>query len=204
MYETSTVAMRQRIDVRRIAIEIGCIIAGSVVVALGAQVALPLPFTPIPVTLQTLAVLLVGVGLGWKRGSAAILLYLAEGAAGLPVFAGGAGGLVYMQGATAGYLLGFVPAAALAGWLAQRGWCRTLSGSAAVMTLGTTVILGCGVLWLGYMRLLGLEAAIALGLIPFIPGAIAKIAAGAAGAPLATRLLARLGAVAGMDRDSTE
>src|ERR687893_2110175 len=106
------------------------VVAFSAFVALMAQVAIPL--WPVPLTLQTLAVLLTGAALGSRRGTLALLVYLAEGAVGLPVFAGGASGVAYMLGPTFGYLVGFVLAAGLVGWLAERGWDRRLGWGALV------------------------------------------------------------------------
>ena len=202
MRDQSIAVVRPGIDIRRVIIELGLIVVGSAVVALGAQLAVPLPFTPVPVTLQTLAVLLVGVALGWRRGGAAIILYLVEGAAGLPVFAGGAAGAAHLFGATGGYLFGFVAAAALVGWLAQRGWCRHLFGSLMVMTAGTVVIFAFGLTWLA--AVVGIGSAINLGLVPFIPGAILKVACGAGASPVAGRLLQQLGAMTGHEGDLTE
>lgn len=163
------------------------VVAGSVAVALSAQVALPLPFTAVPVTAQSLAVLLVGALLGWKCGSAALLVYLGEGAVGLPVFAGGSFGVAHLLGPTGGYLLGFVPAAAVAGWIApQRGVQR--SGQAvAAMLAGTVVIFTCGVAWLSMIT--GVKAALLGGLVPFLPGALLKLALGSALLPAGWRVL---------------
>src|ERR671910_1051854 len=122
------------------------IVVFSAFVALTAQVEIPL--RPVPITLQTLGVLLTGALLGSSRGVLALLLYLAEGAVGLPVFAGGAAGLAYMLGPTGGYLVGFVLAAGLVGWLAERGWGRRLVWTALAMAIGNLVIYALGVAWL--------------------------------------------------------
>lgn len=188
---TTTVAGDRSVSLaKRLAFDVCLIASGSAVVALGAQVAIPLPFTPVPVTLQTLAVLVVAAALGCKRGGAALGLYLAEGAAGLPVFAGGAAGLGHLLGPTGGYAFGFVPAAVLVGWLADRGGCRSIGGAALTMTAGTAAIFICGFFWLAV--LIGPGAAVAAGLVPFIPGAIIKITAASAAGPMARRLIARL------------
>ena len=146
--------------------------AGSLVVAFAAQVAVPLPFTPVPWTLQPLAVLLVGALLGARRGAAALVAYLAEGAAGLPVFAGGAFGVAPLVGPTAGYLVGFVPAAFVTGFLAERGWDRRFFSTWAAMALGSLTLFAFGVAWLS--RFLGWEGAVAAGLVPFIVGDLLK------------------------------
>ena len=148
------------------------IAAGSVLVALAAQVAVPLPFTPVPWTLQPLAVLLVGALLGARRGAAALVAYLAEGASGLPVFAGGALGVAPLMGPTAGYLFGFVPAAFVTGFLAARGWDRRLFSTWAAMALGSATLFAFGVVWLS--RFLGWEGAVAAGLTPFVVGDLLK------------------------------
>jgi biotin transport system substrate-specific component len=152
------------------------LVAGaSLLVALSAQIALPLPFTPVPLTLQTLAVILVGAALGARRGTLAVLLYLVEGAAGLPVFAGGCAGAAYMVGPTGGYLAGFLAAAAVAGALAEAGWMqRPLRAAAAILAAEACIFLP-GVLWLGAWT--GAPRAAALGLAPFLPGEALKAAA---------------------------
>src|SRR5437879_6122382 len=113
------------------------IIGFSLFVALCAQVSIPLSFSPVPVTLQTLAVLLTGAALGSKRGALAMLAYLAEGSAHLPFFAGGASGFPLLTG---GYLVGFVIAAYVVGWLCERGLDRSLFTSAIAMLPGSVII----------------------------------------------------------------
>ena len=165
------------------------IVVGSLVVAAGAQVAIPLPWTPVPVTGQTLGVLLVGAALGARKGTAALVLYLAEGAAGLPFFAGGAAGAHVLLGPTGGYLMGFPLAAALVGFLAERGWDRRVFSTVAAMSLGTGVLFATGAAWLGYF--VGSDRAVALGVLPFLPGAALKIGVAAAALPLAWRWLGK-------------
>jgi biotin transport system substrate-specific component len=148
------------------------VVAFSAFVALSARVAIP--WWPVPMTLQPLAVLFTGAVLGSRRGALALLLYLAEGAVGLPVFAGGAG-VAYMLGPTGGYLASYPVVAGLVGWLAERGWDRRLVWTAAAMTLGLLVIYAFGVAWLA--GLLGdLETALVQGMLIFIPGDLIKIA----------------------------
>lgn len=161
--------------------------AGVALITACARLVLVLPISPVPVTGQTFGVLLVGALLGARRGAMTVLTYLAIGAAGLPVLAGGAAGFAYMIGPTGGYLLGFLPAAWLVGALAERGWDRRVATAALAMTLGTVLIFAIGMLWLG--ALLGPEQAIPLGLLPFIPGAIIKIAAGCAALPVGWAVL---------------
>lgn len=164
------------------------VLAGSWLIALSAQVAVPLPFSPVPVTGQTAAVLLVGALLGSRRGSLAVLVYIAQGAAGLPVFAGGAFGLSRVLGPTGGYLLGFVAAAFLVGLLAERGWDRRPLTTAAAMTLGNIVIYTVGALWLAVF-VGGLRQALAVGVVPFLPGDLLKIAVAAILLPAGWKLL---------------
>ena len=146
-------------------------------VALSARVALPLPFTEVPLTGLTLGVLFTGAVLGSRRGAAALVLYLLEGVAGLPVFAPSAvlpPGLGRLLGPTGGYLLASPLAAAVVGALAGRGWDRKVSSMALAMLLGNVVIYAIGVLWL--TRFTGdLWLALVRGLFPFIPGDLIKI-----------------------------
>jgi biotin transport system substrate-specific component len=151
------------------------ILAGSLLVALCAQISLPLPFSPVPVTGQTFAVLLLGATLGARRSAAALLLYLAEGAAGLPVFAPvGLPGLARLLGPTGGYLLAFPAAAFLLGWLVERmprrrGWnwlTAVLAAEAAIFAVGVP--------WLKLVTGVGWSTAAQLGLLPFLPGTIFK------------------------------
>ncbi len=152
------------------------VLAASAFIALMAHVRLPLPFTPVPITGQTFAVLLVGAALGSRRGAAAVLAYLAEGALGLPVFAGG-GGLAYLLGPTGGYLFGFVAAAWVVGKLAEHGHDRRFITAWAGFLLGEIVLYAFGLAWLS--RFVGMRQAIALGLTPFLLGdALKALAAG--------------------------
>lgn len=154
--------------------DLALVLTGSLFIAISAQLAVLLPWSPVPVTGQTLAVLLVGALLGSRRGSLAVLTYIAEGALGLPVFAGGAFGLARLWGPTGGYLLGFVLAAALVGWLAEQGWDRRVLTTAAAMALGNLVIYVVGVLGLSAF-VGGIQPALAAGVAPFIVGDIFKL-----------------------------
>ncbi len=157
------------------------ILVGSLVVALSAQISVPLPFSPVPVTGQTFGVLLVGALLGSRRSALSLLAYLGEGALGLPVFAGGTGGLVRLAGPTGGYLLGFVATAFLVGRLCERGWDRRLLTIAIAMLLGNAIIYLFGLPWLA--RFVGPDKVLALGLLPFIPGDLLKITLAALALP---------------------
>lgn len=161
---------------------------GSLLVALFAQVRIPLPFTPVPLTGQTFAVLLVGALLGARRGAWSLALYLLQGALGAPVFAGGKAGLVHLFGPTGGYLLGFLVAAWLVGWLAERGGERRLPVSLLTFLLGEGVIYLFGLPWLALF--VGWERVLVTGLFPFLPGDLIKVIAAALALPAAWRLLA--------------
>ena len=166
-------------------------IAGSALLTLAAKV--QIPFYPVPLTMQTFVVLALGMAYGWRLGGATVLLYLAEGAAGLPVFAGTPEkgiGLAYMAGPTGGYLVGFVLAAAACGWLAERGWDRRIVTTALAMVIGNVIIYVPGLVWLG--SLLGWDKPVlAWGLTPFLLGDLFKLALAAAVLPLAWRLVRR-------------
>ncbi len=165
------------------------VVGFSLLLAGASQVAIPLPFTPVPVTLQTLAVLLTGMALGWKRGALAVLAYLGQGFVGLPVFAGGSLGVAHLFGPTGGYLVGFVAAAALVGLLAERRFDRRPSTTVLAMVAGTMVIQLCGAAWLSLY--VGAAAAVAQGVVPFLVGDALKVVAAAAGLPLAWKALGR-------------
>jgi biotin transport system substrate-specific component len=153
------------------------LVAGaSLVIAGSAQVAIPLPFTPVPVTMQTLAVLLAGCLLGSRRGALAVIAYLCEGFAGLPFFSGGTAGISHLLGPTGGYLLGFLAAAYVVGLLTERGVARTWYGSAAVLGLGSLVLYVPGLMWLSAYT--GPGRALALGFLPFAIGDGLKMVAG--------------------------
>ncbi len=163
---------------------------GSLLIALAAQVAVPLPFSPVPVTGQTFAVLLIGAAFGARLGAATVALYLAEGILGLPVFApGGPVGPARLLGPTGGYLIGFVAAAYVVGALAERGWDRRLVTAALAMLAGEVVIYAFGLA--GLARFLPPERLLAAGLLPFIPGDLVKLALAALALPTAWRLVGR-------------
>jgi biotin transport system substrate-specific component len=166
-------------------------LAGSWLIAGLAQVQIRLPFTPVPVTGQTLGVLLVGASLGSALGALSLVLYLAQGALGLPFFAGGTGGLELLRAssATGGYLLGFVAAATVVGALAERGWDRDLRGAISAMFLGEVVLYLVAIPWLIHALGVGLERAIVLGLAPFVVGDALKLFVAAGALPAAWRVV---------------
>ncbi|MBW3580477.1 MAG: biotin transporter BioY [Actinobacteria bacterium] len=156
--------------------------------ALAAQITFYLPWTPVPVSGQTFAVLLAGATLGWQAGSASQLLYLVLGAVGLPFYADGAGGWDVVSGPTGGYLVGFVVAAALVGRLAERRQDRALLTSVPAMLAGTAVIYVFGVAWLAHVLDIGAATAVEKGLAPFVIGDAVKLVAAGALLPTAWRL----------------
>ncbi len=163
---------------------------GTLLLTVSAKV--QVPFRPVPMTMQTLVVLALGMAYGWRLGAATLLLYLAEGAVGLPVFAGTPErgiGLAYMAGPTGGYLVGFVAAAVTVGYLAERGWDRRPLSTAAAMVAGNVVIYVLGVAWLSIM--IGFAKAIEFGVTPFLLGDALKVALGVALLPLSWRLATR-------------
>lgn len=164
------------------------IVLGSLFLAALAQIEIVLPFTPVPITGQTFGVLLIGAALGSKRGATAIVLYITEGALGLPFFAGGASGLGSLAGATAGYLAGFVGAAYIIGLLAERGLERSVRTSLIPFLVGTVIIYAFGVTWLSIV-LGSFSKAITLGMIPFLVGDAIKLIAASLTLPLAWKIV---------------
>lgn len=153
--------------------DISLVFGASVFIALSAQFAFSVPFSPVPVTLQTFAVLLMSAFLGHRLGTLAVLTYLLEGSIGLPVFAQAHGGFVHLFGATGGYLIGFIPAAYVTGLLADRFKNRPVAWVFLIMTVGTAIIFACGLSWLALV-FKGSDLFV-MGLYPFVPGAILKI-----------------------------
>ena len=165
------------------------VFAASLLTGLAAQIAIPLPFTPVPVTGQTFAVLLTGAALGARRGFLAQVLYLVQGVSGLPVFAGGAMGAAFLVGPTGGYLVAFPLAAALTGFLAERAWDRRFVTMFGVMLLGSSVIFALGAF--GLTRFFPPSQVLAVGVLPFVPGDLVKSALAALALPGVWRLAAR-------------
>ena len=169
---------------------IALMLLGTVALWLSAKIQVPL--WPVPITMQTFVVLTLGVAYGGRLAGATLLLYLAEGAIGLPVFAGSwseGAGIKHLVGPTAGYLFGFAIAAAVVGRLAERGWDRSAVTAGAAMAIGNLVIYAAGIAWLGAM--IGYGTAIDVGLLPFLVGDALKIALGACLLPLAWKLIGR-------------
>lgn len=151
------------------------VVAGAGLVALAAQIEIPLGFTPVPISGQTFAVLLVGASLGPLLGASSLLLYFGVGLLGAPVYSGGDGGWEIVKGATGGYLVGFVVAAALTGWLARRRWDRRFNSAVAAMLSGSVVIYLFGLPWLAHTIDSGVEGTLEAGLYPFVVGDLIKL-----------------------------
>ena len=167
------------------------VVAGAALVALAAQVSLPLPFTPVPITGQTFAVVLVGASLGAARGLASPVLYVGAGILGAPVYADQTHGWETFTGPTGGYLAGFILAAALTGWLAERRWDRRFSSSVAAILTGNVAVYLLGLPWLAHVLGAGLERTLEAGLYPFVVGDVLKLYLAAALLPAAWRLVRR-------------
>ena len=167
------------------------VVAGSLL--LWASAKIQVPFYPVPMTLQTLAIMVIAATFGMRLGVATVLLYLVEGAFGLPVFAGTPEkgiGLAYMVGPTGGYLAGYILAVALVGWLAERGFDRNIFRLFSAMFVGDAVIFALGILWLG--TLLGWDKPVLdWGLYPFVFGDLAKIALAASIVVAGRRIMQR-------------
>lgn len=159
--------------------DVALVVAGAALVGLCAQVTVPLGFTPVPLTLQTFGVLLSGAALGWRRGFASMLLYGVLGVAGLPWFAGHAGGTTILSSASFGYIIAYPVAAALIGWLASRGFDRNPVRTAVMMIAGSIVIYAGGLPWLMVNLHVGLARGLHLGVTPFLPGDAVKALAAA-------------------------
>jgi biotin transport system substrate-specific component len=169
--------------------DVALVLGFSIFIALSAQIAVFLPFNPlVPITGQTLAVLLTGAVLGSRRGSLSVLAYIGQGALGLPVFASGTAGLLALVGPRAGYLWGFVVAAFIVGWLAERRWDRRPLTMAAAMVFGNIAIYTYGVSWLAFYTG-GLATAFSLGFLPFVIGDVLKIAIATATLPSAWKFI---------------
>ena len=172
----------------RAAADMLLVVGASVLIAIAAQVAIPIPFTPVPLTLQPLAVILIGATLGATRGAAAAALYLLEGFSGLPVFAQGHGGAIWLAGATAGYLYAFPLAAWVAGFASERGCAKSIVCSVTGMLLALGVIYAGGWSWLALLT--DTRTAFAAGVAPFILADVVKVAIAAMLLPKAQKVLA--------------
>jgi biotin transport system substrate-specific component len=187
---TLPAAIREHVVRGSAAMNVLLIAGGSCLIALAAQIAIPVPFSPVPLTMQPIAVLLVGAVLGSWRGAAAASLYLLEGFAGAPVFAEARGGAMWLVGPTAGYLWSYPAAAWVAGWFSQHGWGSTRTRAIFGMLAALTVIYAGGFSWLAGFA--GVDRAFTMGIAPFVIADIVKIALAAAFLPQAQKLVTRL------------
>ena len=184
-------AFRRGPALSRGAVEVALVFSGSAIVALSAQFTFWLPFTSVPITGQTFAVLLVGAALGSRRGALAMALYLAEGAMGLPVFAhGGLVGFAHLVGPTGGYLWSYPLAAWVVGRLAESGWDRRPVTAGFAMLLGNAVIYLVGLPWLA-LFFVGWDQVLMAGLLPYVPGDLVKIVLAAMSLPTAWAVIGR-------------
>lgn len=174
----------------KVAYRVALAFAGSWLVAGLAQISIHLPFTPVPITGQTLGVLLVGASLGPELGALSLGLYLAQGALGLPFYSGGHHGAEFLKltEATGGYLWGFVASAAVVGWLSRKGWDRSLRSAISAMFLGEVVLFAIAIPWLMHALDVPFDRAVSLGLTPFILGDTLKLLLAAGLLPNAWRL----------------
>jgi len=161
------------------------VLLGSALLAVSAKV--QVPFWPVPMTMQTLIVLMIGAHAGTRLAGGTVLAYLLEGAVGLPVFSTGAG-LAFMAGPTGGYIVGFLVSALLVSFAVERGFARTMPAALAVFVVGDLAILGLGVAWLS--TLIGFERALMVGFVPFLPAEVLKIALATASLTVVRRFTA--------------
>lgn len=166
------------------------IVAGSLLIVLGAQIYITLPFTPVPITAQTLSVLLVGSLLGSKKAPMSVLLYIFYGALGFPVFSENSSGIQVLYGATAGYIFGFILAAYFVGRLSEKGWDRSLLKSLPIMLVGQLLIFVPGLLWLS--QYVGLSSVLEKGFYPFVLGGIIKTLLAGSSSVLTWKLIKKL------------
>lgn len=161
------------------------VLIGSLVLTISAKV--QIPFYPVPLTMQTLAAIMIGTLFGARLGAATVMFYLAQGFVGLPVFAGPVAGPAYFAGPTGGFLVGFVLAAGVAGLLAERGWDRKMGTTFALMVIAAAMIHIPGIAWLS--TLTGMETAVMKGSVPFLLGDLLKAALATLVLPFAWKLL---------------
>lgn len=187
----TTTTISARVLPRTRVVTLALVVGFALFTALMAQIAIPLGFTPVPITGQTFSVLLAGAALGWRAGAASMALYVALGATGLPFYAEARGGWEVATGATGGYLIGFVVAAALVGHLAERRQDRSVATAIPAFLAGTAVIYLFGVTWLAGNLGVGATEAMELGLVPFVIGDLVKVALAGVALPAAWKLVER-------------
>jgi biotin transport system substrate-specific component len=185
----TSAVITQRALPRSWIVSVVLVVAAAALTALAAQWRIYLPFTPVPITGQTFAVLLTGAALGWKLGAAGQLLYVVAGVLGAPVFTDGSSGVEVITGATGGYLIGFIFAAGLVGWMAEHRQDRTFSTMFTAFIAGSLVIYTFGVAGLMIAADMSLPAAVEAGVVPFLLGDLIKAAAAGILLPGAWKLL---------------
>lgn len=178
-------------DARTQLSQLALVLVGTVLLAASARLVVVLPFSPVPITGQTFAVLVIGMAFGARLGAATVIAYLAQGAMGLPVFAAGNAGIAYLMGPTGGFLFGFIIAAWLTGKLATQGFDRSPLTTAIAMLAGNLAIYIPGLLWLGLLLGWPLGKTLAIGMTPYLSGDLAKLVLAAAIMPAAWWLLGR-------------
>ncbi len=171
--------------------DVALILSGSLLIALTAQIAIPLPFTPVPITGQMFGVLIIPTFLGSRRGVLAVAAYLAEGLAGLPFFAGGMAGPAILMGTTGGYLIGFLVTAIVVGYLAEQGWDRKAVSTFLMMALAVLIDYALGAIWLSHF--VPSSMILDLGVLPFLIGDALKISLAAMLLPAGWKGLKALG-----------
>jgi biotin transport system substrate-specific component len=176
---------------RALGVDVALAAGGAALVALCAQIEVIVPWTPVPYTLQTFGVLVVGASLGAFTGGLSMLLYLIAGGLGLGVFSGGASGWDQVNGPTGGYLIGFLVSSVVLGAMAERGMVRELRSSITAMLTSLVIVFGFGVTWLAADLGIPAQEALELGLYPFVPGEVVKLYAAGLLLPQAHRLVDR-------------
>jgi biotin transport system substrate-specific component len=171
--------------------DVVAVAAGVALISAAAQISIPLPFTPVPITGQTFAVLLVGAGLGTVRGGLTGAIYVLLPLAGLPLYANGDHGWSVLSGATGGYLVAFPIAAAVSGRLAELRWDRAYGSAIGAMLTGNVIIYAIGVPWLARSLHISFQKALELGLYPFVAGDLIKLYLAALALPTAWKLVGR-------------
>jgi len=187
----TTATLAARVLPRTRAVTAALVVGFALLTALLAQITIPLWFTPVPITGQTFSVLLAGAVLGWRAGAASMSLYWVLGAVGLPFYAEGQGGWTAATGATGGYLVGFVVAAAVIGYLAERRQDRSIVTAVPAFIAGSVIIYLFGLTWLAHSLDVGSARAMELGLTPFVLGDLLKATLAGVALPAAWRLLDR-------------
>ena len=164
---------KQLIKSKSLTANIVIALSGSILLALLARLSILVPFSPVPITGQTFGILFLGAILGSRLGVLSVIAYISEGLIGLPVFAGGTAGFLYLLGPTGGYLIGFIPAVYLVGYLAEKGWTNKFTTTFITMIICTVIIFIFGISWLAVTA--GFKTALSIGLYPYLPGAAVKI-----------------------------